>query len=918
MMQSGLQERQAAAIERWLSVFVRPGQVTELRALNVEGKRAVCHVFGDLARLAARAVELDAAGATGTYFTPNPLRPDLAGSSAGCRKADVTRRHWLLVDVDPGRPAGLSSTDAEREAAWAVLDRCRATLDGAGLTGAVVGDSGNGWHLCYPIDLAADDAAQGLIKAVLAGLQARCGDQLTAEEEAALKEGGTLTPARAAVDRSTHDAPRIWKCYGTRSRKGEPTAERPHRWARLIEGEPWTLATASGNTILLPRVLARWQRIADARRGRPETNQATYAAAALTQECAAVAGTGPGERNNQLNRSAYVLGQLVAAGALGEQEVTAALTAAATQCGLDRDPDCGPAGIARTIASGMSKGREQPRNLSGVGVNGRQTTGGRAARVRALPPFRPFPTEALPSPLRQYVTQTARAIGCDPCYVALPALAAVASAVGNQRVLRLKRSWYEVAVIWSLIVGDSGTLKSPAYKAAVRALFRVQRRLFVEHKAKCKAARQAKEDSPAGPERVVCSDTTIERLAEILEDNPRGILMARDELAGWLGSFTRYRQAGSDLPNWLEMWQAGTIVVDRKTTERKNVVVERAAVSLTGGIQPGVLARALSSDFLDAGLAARLLMAMPPRLPKRWTECEVDPDTNNTYQATLDALLQLGFGRAGDEDRPHVLVLSPEAKARWTAFYDEWAEVQAEAEGEQAAAFSKLEGYAARLALLHHVVTHVGLKTSDLRPVGPRSVEAGITLCRWFAGESRRIYGLLTESDEERDTRRLVEHIRRRGGRITVRQLQHANGRKYPRTEDAQAALDALVRAGLARWLDPDAVQRRGVPSPVLELHPTSDMSDMTTPDGADLASDMASDTSDTGADDPRGTNDPTANPPCTCGKDAEKAGGLMSDMSDVGCGSGGTPDASAAGPHVGQGADAMSDSTEDDDWGVP
>ena len=92
-------------------------------------------------------------------------------------------------------------------------------------------------------------------------------------------------------------------------------------------------------------------------------------------------------------------------------------------------------------------------------------------------------------------------------------------------------------------------------------------------------------------------------------------------VAGWLGSFTRYKaqKGGTDLPNWLEMHRAGTVIVDRKTAERQTLFISRAAVSVTGGIQPGVLARALSPEFLDAGLAARLLMAMPPKLPKRWS-----------------------------------------------------------------------------------------------------------------------------------------------------------------------------------------------------------------------------------------------------------------------------------------------------------
>src|SRR5262249_47063965 len=160
------------------------------------------------------------------------------------------------------------------------------------------------------------------------------------------------------------------------------------------------------------------------------------------------------------------------------------------------------------------------------------------------------------------------------------------------------------------IVGESGTLKSPAYLKAVAHLFRLQKQFIQRYKAeaaeyaekltKWKAAKKAFKDGegqdpgdqPEEPvmRRVVCSDTTIEKLAEVLEDNPRGTLVARDELDGWLGSFTRYKgkAGGTDLPNWLEMYRAGTVIVDRKTGERRLVFVQRAAVSITGGIQPGV------------------------------------------------------------------------------------------------------------------------------------------------------------------------------------------------------------------------------------------------------------------------------------------------------------------------------------------
>jgi hypothetical protein len=354
-------------------------------------------------------------------------------------------------------------------------------------------------------------------------------------------------------------------------------------------------------------------------------------------------------------------------------------------------------------------------------------------------------------------------------------------------------------------------------------------------KKKLGAAPGEPPEKPVLP-RVICSDTTIEKLAEILEDNSRGILVARDELSAWLGSFCRYKgkAGGTDLPNWLEMHRAGTILYDRKTGERQTIIVPRAAASVTGGIQLGVLVRALTPEFLDAGLAARLLMAMPPKLPKRWSESEIAPEVEEAYQSLLDRLISLNFDTDKDEKVPHILVLSSDAKALWASFYNEWGGEQAAAEGELAAAFSKLEAYAARFALIHHVVTHVSLESDDIRAVGARSMEAGITLARWFAAEARRIYGALTETTEEGDARRLVEFIQARAGSITVKDLQRSNSRKYPGADVAEQALEQLVNKGWARWQDRPLTSKGGRPTRdcVLNPLPTTDDTDETIRDG--------------------------------------------------------------------------------------
>jgi hypothetical protein len=263
----------AAVILDALRIFAPPDQLTTLSAFK-EGleKPVYRRLFRDHELLAARAAALDAEAETtavfGIYFTLNPILSDLlpVGSKEGRATVvaeSIAFRRWLPIDIDPVRPKDVSSTDAEREAAWDVLCTCRELCDGAGLSGAVVGDSGNGWHLCYPIDMPNDPASYAAVEALLKGLQERCGNEA------------------AKIDQKPKDACRIWKLYGTVARKGAPTQERPHRLSCVVEGTPWSEHAAQSNNAALNRMLAIWAAQEKARGGKAQGEPPTTYARAL-------------------------------------------------------------------------------------------------------------------------------------------------------------------------------------------------------------------------------------------------------------------------------------------------------------------------------------------------------------------------------------------------------------------------------------------------------------------------------------------------------------------------------------------------------------------------------------------------------------------------------------------------------------
>lgn len=461
--------------------------------------------------------------------------------------------------------------------------------------------------------------------------------------------------------------------------------------------------------------------------------------------------------------------------------------------------------------------------------------------------FVPFPVDSLPEPAQGFVRAGAKAIGCDPSYLALPMLTAIASAIGNTRRIQLKRGWTAPAILWAAIVGESGTAKTPAFKlvmkpvrerqrkalernAAATDLYEVDLARWEKAVAEWKRDKKTIEDPPAKPqppqaERWIVSDTTVEALAPLLLSNPRGLLMARDELAGWLGSFDRYfgGKGGADAAHWLSMHNGESIIVDRKTGNPRTIFVPQASVCVCGGIQPAILHRALGMEHRESGLAARLLLSCPPRIAKRWTEADIDPSAEVEIARLVDRLYELQPAMDDDDEpRPVIVTLSADAKAIWKRFYNVHGQEQAELTGDLSAAWSKLEEYAPRFALVIHCVRWAAddptLESPDV--VDAASMAAGVRLTTWFKGEARRVYAMLGESDEDRERRRLVEWIGRKGAAVTAREVQM--GCRWLREPGAaEAELNELAKAGRGAW-EPSPAGQRGQPTRRFRLSTSS------------------------------------------------------------------------------------------------
>lgn len=209
-----------------LKTLKTAGGVIELRLLHKNPKRTESGFFDEdhWEEMVQAAIKGNEKG-TNVYFNLNPIKQELFDLCPNKTKdyakttvsdSDVIRRCWLLIDLDPDRPAGTAATEEQYRSAKKTVLEIHKFLAGLEWPAPVVAISGNGGHLLFKIDLPNDNESRDLVKAVLDVLDKRFGT-------------GPIS-----VDRSVFNAARITKLYGTVSTKGDHSEDAPWRLSRLV------------------------------------------------------------------------------------------------------------------------------------------------------------------------------------------------------------------------------------------------------------------------------------------------------------------------------------------------------------------------------------------------------------------------------------------------------------------------------------------------------------------------------------------------------------------------------------------------------------------------------------------------------------------------------------------------------------
>jgi hypothetical protein len=326
-----------------------------------------------------------------------------------------------------------------------------------------------------------------------------------------------------------------------------------------------------------------------------------------------------------------------------------------------------------------------------------------------LPPVEPFIPELLPEAIREYVGDVADRQQASPDFAAVTALCGIAAVIGNRVRICPKQNddWQIVPNLWGAIIGRPSAMKSPAMQAALAPIYAIQDDLREKWEqdiksaeiddalsgldakdAKKKAEKALKsgdrdgargilaglvddnDDEPPCP-RIVINDATVEKLGELLDENPRGVLLIRDELPGFLARMES-EEHQSERAFYLEAFNGdGRFTYDR--IGRGTVHIEHCTVSIIGGVQPSRIApivRGAMSGASNDGLIQRLQMAVWPDDVGSWRWVDRKPDTlaRLAYEKVFRDLYDLPMG---DTDKPAVLRFSPASQDLFRQWMEE-------------------------------------------------------------------------------------------------------------------------------------------------------------------------------------------------------------------------------------------------------
>jgi len=358
-----------------------------------------------------------------------------------------------------------------------------------------------------------------------------------------------------------------------------------------------------------------------------------------------------------------------------------------------------------------------------------------------------FPIDVLHPRLQNIIKEANSTLGFPTDYLAGSMLTAMAAAIGNTHAVEHMEGWKEYVILFTAHVGSPGSNKSHPLSFAMQPLLDFdaeQAALHTEAMKRYNAAMELPpkervangyEQNPTEPirKRFTMQDVTPEAVHRILSENPRGLCLVSDELAGWFKNFNRYNN-GSESEFWMSVFNHKVAMSDRKSSQ-SGVFIRNPFLCVIGTIQPKILMELAGNNRNANGFMERILYVMPTDQTKvKWNRERKTPsfDIAAEWKSILAKLIEI-IPKVGEhgEIMPEVVPFTPEALDRLFSWQNEVTErCNREGSDTLTSIASKLEIYAVRFCLLLALSDWVC--GDEKKAIDTDTVERSIRLTEYF------------------------------------------------------------------------------------------------------------------------------------------------------------------------------------------
>lgn len=292
-----------------------------------------------------------------------------------------------------------------------------------------------------------------------------------------------------------------------------------------------------------------------------------------------------------------------------------------------------------------------------------------------MPPVEKFDPEFLPESIRGFVVDAADRMQAPIDFIAVASLVGAGALIGRKATIQPKQydNWTLAPNQWGMVVGRPSAMKSPAISAALKPIRTIEQEMQANHKAalqdmeierrfmtatekarkqewekvakigdKARAAELMAQESalsnPPPEPRILINSQSSAKLGDMLAQSDNGLLMERDELAGWLAILSG-KDGGEDRAFYLELYDRLTPYT-HSTIGRGLTKMDHPILSIVGSIQPskvGNVVKDAVSGTADDGLIQRFQLAVWPDGEEQFAYVDRVPEAR-AYARYMDAM----------------------------------------------------------------------------------------------------------------------------------------------------------------------------------------------------------------------------------------------------------------------------------------